>query len=778
MSQEQPDDPLNSAMSAFQRGDLASAAGLLDGYLRQGGGRADAWTLDGVVLRRLGRLEEAAKAYRTAIAMDPEFADAHYNLANLLRDQGQPREAAHHYRVAIGRQPKRLDALIALSDVLNQLQEYEQAIHTCNYAAGIDASRPEIFNNLGNALDGGGQPDLALKAYRKAQEVDPSFAPAHYNQGLLLDRLGRAGESAAALATYCRAASGSVNGFIKLGDVLKRLGRHPEAAAAYERAVALQPEHAEAWNNLGVIYTEQGQWQAAIGAYGKAVALGAARPMIFSNLGNAHHALRQYEQARDAYQLGLERVPDCPGLLAELIHVRQKLCDWAGFEGLRESLPVAVASTDEEDVLPSPFIYLSLPFPVSVAEQLTVAENYAQRLTAGLAPVERAAAGGAGRVRIGYVSADFHNHATAHLMLGLFRRHDRRRFEVFAYSMGQDDGSHYRQRIAAECDAFIDIRGMSDEAAARRIAADGIGILVDLKGYTGEARPGIFARRPAPLQVSYLGYPGTMGGSFMDYIVADSIVIPPEHQPHYSEKPVYLPHSYQVNDGAQPIAPEAPSRAECGLPEQGFVFCCFNSPYKIEPGVFSVWMRLLAAVPGSVLWLFGGNPAAVANLKREAEGRGIAAERLVFAQQQPKDRHLARHRHADLFLDTLFYNAHTTASDALWAGVPVVTMPGETFACRVAASLLHAVGLPELVTASLADYEATALRLARDPQALDQLRARLAQNRLTMPLFDTDRFARNLDDAYGAIWRRHLAGEAPTALSVPDGQASAPESRP
>jgi protein O-GlcNAc transferase len=371
------------------------------------------------------------------------------------------------------------------------------------------------------------------------------------------------------------------------------------------------------------------------------------------------------------------------------------------------------------------------------------------------------------RVRLGYLSANFHAHPVAHLIAGLIEHHDRRRFEVMGYGFDEDDGSALRGRLVGAFDRFVDIADTQDQDAARLIHTDDIDIVVDLHGWTPDCRAKILAYRPAAIQVNYLGYPGTSGAEFIDYIIVDRFVVPAEQQPFFSERAVYLPDCYQCNDDKRETAARTPSRRECGLPERGLVFCCFNNSWKLTPLFFDIWMRLLRAVPESVLWLYEANPLVKANLAREAEARGIAPERLVFASRLPQAEHLARHRLADLFLDTLPYNAHTTASDALWAGLPVLTCAGSTFAGRVAGSLLRAVGLDELVTASLEEYEALALQLARDAELLTGLRARLAQNRRSYPLFDTGRYTRHLEAAYWRMSEIRMAGQPPIAFFVP-----------
>ncbi len=375
------------------------------------------------------------------------------------------------------------------------------------------------------------------------------------------------------------------------------------------------------------------------------------------------------------------------------------------------------------------------------------------------------------KLRIAYLSADFQDHATAHLMAELFERHDHSRFEVMAISFGIGDGSPMRQRLAAAFDRFYDACQRSDEDTARFLYGQKTDIAIDLKGHTRGARPGILAYRPAPVQVSYLGYPGTMGAQFIDYIVADKIVIPPGHESFYTEKIVRLPDCYQVNDRKRAVAEHTPERREAGLPQEGFVFCCFNQNWKITPDVFDVWMRLLRTVSGSVLWLVHDSKETERNLRSEAQARGVDGARLIFAPRLPSEVHLARHRLADLFLDTLPYNAHTTASDALWTGLPVLTQLGEGFAGRVAASLLSAAGLPELITHSIADYEALALRLANDTILLKGYRDRLNANRAVLPLFDTDRFRLHLEAAYlqmAEIWQ---SGEQPRSFDVAAAEA-------
>ncbi|MBE7220039.1 MAG: hypothetical protein INR64_16335, partial [Caulobacteraceae bacterium] len=458
--------------------------------------------------------------------------------------------------------------------------------------------------------------------------------------------------------------------------------------------------------------------------------------------------------------------PDQSWLRIALLWARMHACDWRPLgAALRDDLSRCIATGSSF----SPFIVMALGLPNHETLLWTRAWTEANLPRAPAALGRPAPEAGRERIRVGYLSADFRGHATAVLVMGLFELHDRGRFEIFGYNIGRGDGSAMGERMTAALDRFVDLSFLGDRDAAQRIADDRIDVLVDLKGFTTDSRPAILSYRPAPIQVNYLGFPGTMGTPHVDYVVVDETVAPFEHQPFYDERIVHLPHCYQPNDRDRAGADPGARRADHGLPEPGFVFCCFNNTYKITPLVFDIWMRLLRAVEGSVLWLFEANAQAHANLLREAAERGIDPRRLVFAPRLGYAQHMARLGLADLFLDTLPVNAHTTASDALWAGVPVLTMLGPLFAGRVAASLNRAVGLPDLVVDSFAAYEAEALALARDPARLGALRGRLAANRMTAPLFDSPRYARDFEAALERMVAIHDAGGAPEAFAVEDG---------
>jgi FkbM family methyltransferase len=620
---------------------------------------------------------------------------------------------------------------------------------------------------------GSGPHDVPAAGSQQALELKQDDAEAHYALGIALHDQGKLDE---AIACYRRAVelkpdnAGALN---NLGVALAAQGQLDEAITCYRQALQRKPDYAEAHNNLGNALKTQGCPDEAIACYRQALQCMPDYAEAHHNLGVAFQEQGELEEAMACCRRALHLKPDFAGALAALVHQLQRLCLWQDLAVLSQQMIAVVEKHGASGIADVflPFYLLQLSTPTTAAQQLLGTRNWVDRRLRsainygrqmGLPRPRR----GKARITLGYLSADFHAHATAYLIAELLEKHDRDRFEVFGYSYGIDDGSSMRRRLVNTFDRFADLKDASFTESAQRIAADEVDILVDLKGYTGGARPQIVAMRPAPVQVNYLGYPGTMGAPFVDYILVDEFVVPPDQKRFFTEKVVYLPGCYQVNDSRREISAHTPSRAECGLPEEGFVFCGFNNTYKITAKMFALWMELLKAVPGSVLWLFEGNRFAPANLRREAEARQVAAQRLVFAPRVPLPEHLARHRVADLFLDTFPVNAHTTASDALWAGCPVLTMAGETFVSRVAGSLLRTIGLSELVTSSLGEYQATALRLAREENLLGDLRARLEANRKTARLFDAGQFARNLEKAYVAMWEIYASGQQPHAFTV------------
>jgi protein O-GlcNAc transferase len=620
------------------------------------------------------------------------------------------------------------------------------------------------LHNLGILHIQQGKYHDAIELVREILRHQPDLAVAHYSLGVALRHLGRLEEAEVCCREALRLAPDYVEAHNTLADTLTALGRYGEAEACCRAALRLKPEYAEAHYNLGTALMSLRRPAEAERSYREALLLKPENPAAFHNLGNALMHQGKLGEASAAFGRAAALNPNNADALANWFHLKQRICDWSDYPESEARFRNGLAAAASPNVA---FRLLGTGAPAE--EQLACARRIAAKfavpkadlLSSSLPTSPRA------RIRIGYLSSDFQALPTAFLSVGIFEHHDRGRFDIIGYSAYPDDGSAIRQRLAQAFDRFVDVSGLSDARAAQVIHADGLDVLVGLDGLTPYARPKILAYRPAPIQLNYLGYTGTIGADFIDYIIVDRFVVAPEQQPFFAERLVHLPDCYQCNDDKREISPATPSRAACGLPERAFVFCCFNDSYKITPGFFDIWMRLLRAVPGSVIWLGARQTIVKASLAREAAARSIAPERLVFAERLPLlSEHLARHRVADLFLDTLPFNAHTTASDALWAGLPVLTCAGTTFAGRVAGSLLQAIGLAELVTTSLEEYEALALRLVREPELLARLRARLAENRLSFPLFDTARSTRALEAAYERMCAIRKAGRVPTAFSV------------
>ena len=570
--------------------------------------------------------------------------------------------------------------------------------------------------------------DEALASYDRALAIRPDYAEALYNRGPALHELKRFDE---ALASYDRALAvrpDYAEAFYNRGNTLHELRRFDEALVSYDRALAIRPDYAEAFNNRGVTLQE----------------------------------LKRFDEALASYERALEIKPNHLYALGGIANVALKACDWSKTLKLIGEIRVHIV---ERTSIVGPFALLA--YSDDPALQLNCAQNYLKdRMPTLPPPLWDGTIWRHEKIRLAYLSADFRQHAMAHVMAEQFELHDRARFKVLGFSFGTDDRSDMRRRLVSSFDHFHDVRLKSDYDVAKLVHELQVDIAVDLMGYTRDARPRILAHRPAPIQVNYLGFPGTMGADFIDYVIADRIVLPFDQQPFYTEKIVHLPECYQVMDTKQKSVDHKPTRRQVGLPESGFVYCCFNKNYKITSPVFDVWMRLLRAVDGSVLWLLSDNDGAEKNLRKEAAARGIDPARLLFAGRMPLENHLARHVLADLFLDTLPYNAHTTASDALWTGLPLVTCQGQAFAGRVAASLLNAVGLPELVTHGLEEYEALAFKLATDGSRLQSIRQKLAQNRAKYPLFDANRFRSHLEAAYTTMWEIWQRRESPRSFSV------------
>ncbi|KZX58334.1 hypothetical protein A3709_02415 [Halioglobus sp. HI00S01] len=703
-------------------------------------------------LAHSGNLHGAAEIYHGILERFPGNKQARTELASLGLQSGKKGAAS------VGA-PREL--------VFNAVKLYEagrlkEALAQAKQLSSRYANDPMIDNFLGVVNSALGNAEAAVDCYTRAIDLKPDYAEVYRNLGVALQQLGRHSQAAEIYAKAIRLEPANAQAHYGLASALKETGEFEKAVTSYSRAIKLQPNYAAAYNNLGNTLQFLNRYHEAIRSFSRSVELDPVSAEAHANLGHVYSVLDRHEEAIASYTAALKYNPRFDDARAKLLHRQSLLCEW-GSEGTRASLIAQLGLTKE---VVEPFSMLAQdddPQRQRQRARLYARKTFGQyrELSTLARPKDQLR-----RMKIGYFSADFHNHATMFLMAKMFEVHDSERFSIHAFSFAPDHDDTMGKRLQQTVDVFHDVRHLGEQAIAELARAEGIDIAVDLKGYTKRARTGIFAYRAAPVQISYLGYPGTMGMPSMDYLVADPVLIPENERTSYSENIIYLPHSYQVNDNERVISQNIPTRAEEGLPETGFVFCCFNNSYKITPREFDIWMRLLGRVPGSVLWLLDTGKTARENLRREAQQRGIDPQRLVMAQKLDLADHLARHCLADLFLDTFAYNAHTTASDALWAGLPVITRLGRSMAARVGASLLQAVNLPDLVTHSDEEYEQLALTLAANPERLADLRGRLADNRLSTPLFDTELFTRHLEQAYQQAYQRFCDGKAPATLFV------------
>lgn len=787
---------LHQAAALHQSGELEEARRLYKAVLRGAPDNFDALHFLGVLEAQRGRHDKADGLIRKALRVNPHSAEAWSNLGNIQRDGGRPKDALTSYAKALQLKPDYANALNNQGIALLALKEFQRAVASFEKALEAEPRFGSAHYNRGIALLRMRRFEEALASFDQALVFNPTLADAHVDRGNALMELGCLDQALAAFDRALALAPGLANALYNRSVALLRLGRFEDALGGFNRTLEIEPRHLGALNNKGTVFLELGRLEDALETFDKAIAIRKDNPEALNNRGAALEGLNRCDDALASYEKAAAIAPSQPdapykrGLLLEklkrfddaiaayqavlkldpaykyalgrLVHTKMHACRWDDLPGEITRLSIAIR---HGTCVSDPFTVLSAS--AEPADQLACARTFAvDKYPPAKAPLRHGARERRDRIRLAYVCGEFREHATSYLAAELFELHDKARFETFAIATGADDHSAMRRRIEAAFDVFIDGSAKPDAELAELLCRSEIEIAVNLNGYFGIERTGVFALRPSPIQVNYLGFPGTMGADYMDYIIADRRVIPGDSHSFYSEKVVYLPDSYQVNDSKKSINESTPTRAAVGLPESGFVFCCFNNNHKITPDMFGIWMQLLQQVDGSVLWLLEGNPEAKGNLRREAEARGIAAERIVFAPRLTLSDHLARHRLADLFLDTLPHNAHTTASDALWAGLPVLTCVGPTFASRVAASLLDAVGLSELITHAIDEYETQALQLARNPPLLAALKDKLARNRGTSPLYDTNRYRRHIEAAYTVMWERYQRGEGPASFSV------------
>ena len=759
---------LEQGLDHFRKGNMATVIPLYEEVLGLDPLNFDALHLLGVIAYQSKDFSSAVSFIDQALVSKPKDPSALNNLASALMELNRADEAIEKLNLAISIKANYAEAYFNLGNLFFKTDKLQEAIVNYKKAIEIKPDYAGAFNNLGSIQIELNQFKDAVCSFEQAIKINPSFGDAYFNKGNVFRKLNRHNDAIESYLVALKIIPNHFKAYCNLGASLVELGRLKEAEDCYNKAISINPNYAEAHYNLANVLKKHKRYGKALQSFDLAISLNNSLVEAHSNRGTLLAELKQLDAAVVSYQNALLIEPDLDYVFGQMLHLKMKQCDWSNFDEMNAIYIEGIAA--QKKIMP-PFAALGLidyPALHLLCSKTFTKNKYPKSDVIQTNKTFRSDE----KIRIGYFSADFHDHATMHLMVKMFELHDQNKFEIYGFSFGPNTQDEMRDRASKSFHKFFDVSEASDIEVARMSRDCGIDIAVDLKGHTQDARTGIFAEGAAPIQISYLGYPGTMGAEYIDYIIADKVVIPKECQAYYSEKVIYLPHCYQVNDSSRKISNKKFSKAQLGLPDSSFIFCCFNNNYKITPEVFDCWMRILHAVEGSVLWLLEDNEFASNNLRLEARSKGISSDRLIFASRMAANDHLARHKFADLFLDTYPCNAHTTASDSLWAGLPVLTLMGESFASRVAASLLNTLNLTELITTSLAAYEARAVELATQTAQIDEIGKKLAKSTLTSPLFDTKTFTKNLEDAFVAAHCRNKAVKLPDHIYITNSSVS------
>jgi len=726
-----------SGLVAYRNGHYEKAEKIILYAIQAGRQKPCYYNLLGSVFMETGRTSDAAQYYRKAIEIEHEYVEAYFNLGRLYFKTGKCEKSIGCFKRCIQLRPEYHDAYFNLGIVFHKQGLIPDAIFCYQEAIKLQPDVAQSYFSLGSVFHQQGRLEKAIYCYKRAIELNPDFFIAYNSMGI----------------------------------ALQKLNRFDEAVSCYKKALDINPNYAGTYVNMGNFYFVNNMFGRAMEWYKNAAKIEPNNSFIYFNMGNTLFSMGKQDEAQKRYEKALELNPDCGKSCARLVEIMQSSCDWSDHDALSHKLDLLTQPAPDRNERIGEYPFLNLVRHSDPALNHAVAKSWSTHLLKEVFKTrEKYTHSGRIRhkekIRIGYLSNNFRNHPSAQLILGLFEKHNRDSFDIFCYSYGKDDGSYYRKHIQKTCDKFVDLRNLNDKEASKRIYLDESDILVDLVGQTEGNRLGICAVRPAPIQVRYLGMAGTTGAGCFDYIITDRIVTPEAHARFYSEKFVFMPHCYQINSKRMTSSRKEFTRRKFGLPEKNFVFCCFNSSYKIDPIIFDVWMNILKRVSGSVLWLMKGSEKVVSNLTNEAEKRGVSGNRLVFSHKLPIKDHLARLQLADLALDTRIVNGAATTSDALWAGIPVITITGGHFASRMSSSILSAVGLQELITDNLKAYEEMAVYLSLNPSALNEMQSKLEQNSKIMPLFDTDRFVGNIETAYRKMYGNYLAGNEPSQIDV------------
>lgn len=776
------------------KGDMDSAKKCFLEAIRIKPDFAIAWSNLAGVFKHEGQVATAVAYYKEAVRLSPEFADAHSNLGNALKEQGEIDDAIASYQTAIKLRPDFAVAHGNLATCHYDRGEYQEAIRNFKYAIQLEPGFPDAYNNLGNAYRELGQLDEAINSYRSCLRLKQDHPHAYNNLGNAMKDKGLVKESIHCYVTAIRLMPHFAAAHSNLGIVLKEQGKVDQALAHYHEAIAIEPLFADAYSNLGNAYKDTGKLEEAIKCYSTAIRLRPDFADAHANLGFALKDCGQLLESIESLERSLQLRPDYPEAFANLVHAKCLVCDWSTYDTdlARLSQLLEQQLMDSEGakgitlgLLPLPAVqpFHTLSYPFALSEQLQIARRYAARYKVNVSLVEKHYRWQprlkSMRIKVGYLSADFGNHPVSHLMQSVFRLHDRSRFEVTCYALNAADESSWRRTVESESEYFKDVSQLHHGDVAQLIQNDGIHILVDLTGYTKGAKTEVLALRPCLVQMSMMGYAGTSGADYMDYLIADPTSIPEESRSYYSEKILYMPHCSMVNDhrqcarfvleGPKPSSiPIQVSRQQYGLSEDSFVFCNFSQAYKIDPILFETWMNILKRVPNSVLWLLRFPGQAESNLLDAAKERGVREDQLHFTDTVPKDEHLLRGFLADLCLDTVVCSGAATAMDILWSGTPMLTIEGDRMSARVGSSVLRAIGMDELVTTSMQAYEELAIALATDSDRLFEIRKKIENSRDSCALFDTERWVRNLEAGFEEAQRKQDIGMPPVDIRIED----------
>ena len=724
---------------------------------------ATLWNLLGAAFKSLGKTNESIKSFAKVIELNPKYADAYNNLGVALQEKGDLDESIKHLNTALSLRPNYVQAYNNVGIAYKKKGKLSLATKHIKKAIFLNPNYFEAYNNLATIFQEEGKANQAIQYFNKALLLNPSYSEAHYNLGLAFSEIN---EFDNAIKSYEKALSLKPNYpevYNSLAIIISEQGNTDEAIKLFNKAILLKPDYSEAYFNIAIIFKKKNRLNEALASYQKAINFKPDYVESFYNIAIIYEEQFKLNQAIESFDKALFIRPDYDKAQAQKLYQKAQICDWKTAQ--QDKKLFSALGTFKNHIPPFTMLFFEdEPRNHYLRSKLYANKKYLQKQI----PFKKTQKiSTKKRLRIGYFSSDLQNHATMYLASKIFEDYNKEKFEVYVYSFGESlEDDEVRIKLKNSADVFKDVIDFSDKDIAILAREDQIDIAIDLKGYTKNSRTGIFAYRAAPIQINFLGYPGTMGANFFDYIIADKTIIPESKRSFYSEEIIYMPHAYQPTSHSSVISNKTFTKSEMDLPNNGFIFCCFNNSYKISQNEFRIWMRILNKVENSVLWLIESNKWAKQNLHKEAESHGIASERLIFANKLPHSDHLARLRLADLFLDTFNVNAHTTASDALWAGTPVITKLGKGFASRVAASLLKALGLSELITQNENEYENLILKIANSPKKLSEIKEKLFSNKFSKPLFNSEMYIGHLEDAYNQVFENHLKGSKSKTIYI------------